>query len=125
MGMQVVFEYYKRRDNWCSPLGYTLFLFFFTTQMLVGVALAIRQPAHRWQSLSNSLRTLHEGFSSLQHTSSSPVDDTSSSDNDDHSNIQESAEDDNISYMKMTYIVFGWCLALIQQEMAVVVHILM
>lgn len=63
--------------------------------MLVGVALAIRQPAHRWQSLSSSLRTLHEGF---QHTSTTPPIDTSSSDDNDHYDIrEEAAEDDNIS----------------------------
>ena len=63
--------------------------------MLVGVALAIRQPAHRWQPLSNSLRTLHEGLPSLEHTT--PPADTSSSNDNDHCNIRETAEDDNIS----------------------------
>lgn len=63
--------------------------------MLVGVALAIRQPAHRWQSLSSSLRTLHEGF---QRTTT-PPNDTSNSDNNDHYDIreEEAADDDNIS----------------------------
>ncbi|CDH48937.1 cytoplasm protein [Lichtheimia corymbifera JMRC:FSU:9682] len=75
MGMQVVLEYYKRQ----------------------GIALAIRQPAHRWQSLSSSLRTLHEGFQHTTTTTTPPIDTSSSDDNDHYDIREEAAEDDNIS----------------------------